>query len=139
MKIKKILMVDDDPFIRKVGEMALNKVGGWEVTLAGSGDEALRLAATDAPDVILLDVMMPNMDGPSTLKKLRQVVMLQSIPVIFITAKVQLHEMEQYLSMDAQGVVSKPFDPITLPQEIENIVENARRYGRMADVAASSF
>lgn len=133
--IKKIMMVDDDPYIRRLGEISLSKVGGWEVALARSGAEAVEKAAKEKPDVILLDVMMPNMDGPSTLQRLRQVEGLQNTPVIFITAKVQTHEIERYLLMDAQGVVSKPFDPMMLPNEIRRIVCGTTDPGNVSTLA----
>jgi CheY-like chemotaxis protein len=123
MPISKVLMIDDEPDIRQVGQMSLKAVGKWQVVLAKSGPEGVELAAKEKPDVILLDVMMPGTDGPTTLSHLRAQDSTRAIPVIFMTAKVQKHEVEQYLQLGAVGVISKPFDPMTLPKEIRKIVE----------------
>jgi CheY-like chemotaxis protein len=124
--IAKVLMVDDEPDIRRIGQMSLRAVGKWEVALAASGAEALVLVAAAAlggrPDVILLDVMMPGMDGPATLAALRSDEATAAIPVIFMTAKVQQHEVERYLALGAAGVIKKPFDPMTLPDQVRRIV-----------------
>ena len=123
MPIAKILMVDDEPDIRRIGQMSLKAVGKWAVVLASSGAEALELAEAEKPDAILLDVMMPGMDGPETLNQLRARPSTASIPVIFMTAKVQKHEVERYLSLGAAGVINKPFDPMTLPDQVRRIVD----------------
>jgi CheY-like chemotaxis protein len=125
MNIKKVLMVEDEPHIRRIGELSLRGVGKWEVVLASSGAEGIERATVEQPDVILLDVMMPGMDGPTTLAELRAQPNTAMIPVIFITAKVEKHEIERYLSLGASGVISKPFDPMALPREIMQIVERA--------------
>ncbi len=91
--IEKVLMVDDEPHVRRVAELSLARVGGWTVTLAASGPEALAAAARERPDLILLDVMMPGMDGLSTLSALQASVALASIPVVFMTAKAQEREI----------------------------------------------
>jgi CheY-like chemotaxis protein len=122
VQIKKILLIDDNPNIRTVAQIGLEDVGGWQVLLAASGPEGLSLAASDLPDAILLDVMMPGMDGPTTLSKLREVPALAKIPVIFLTAKAQKEEVAHYLSLGALGVITKPFDPLTLPKEIMALV-----------------
>ena len=90
--------------------------------MASSGLDALVLLQNERPDLILLDVMMPQLDGPSTLMRLKQTPETANIPVIFMTAKVQRQEIEQYLQMGVCGVISKPFDPIQLPQEIIKII-----------------
>ncbi len=122
--IKTVLLVDDDPSIRKIGLLSLSRVGQWSVTLAASGLQALDLVSNFKPDVILLDVMMPNMDGPTTLKRLMEKDSIAGTPIIFITAKVQKHEISGYCDMGAAGVISKPFDPMKLPIEIQNIVDS---------------
>ena len=122
LEIKKVLLVDDEPDIRTIGQMSLQMVGKWEVLLAASGVEALVVLQTERPDLILLDVMMPALDGPSTLAKLKQLPETANIPVIFMTAKVQRQEIEHYLKLGVCGVISKPFDPIQLPQEILKII-----------------
>ena len=126
MQIRKILLVDDDDDIRMVGSLTLQEVGGWEVVEASSGSEALELAAAEELDLILLDVMMPEMDGPATFAKLRASPATASVPVIFLTAKVQRHEVERYQMLGAAGIVPKPFDPMTLPDQIRSIVAATR-------------
>jgi CheY-like chemotaxis protein len=125
MDLQTILLVDDEPDIRKIGQLALTAVGKWKAVLAASGAEALTKAAAEHPDLILLDVMMPDMDGPTTLGKLRAGGATSSIPIIFMTAKVQKAEVERYLKLGAVGVIAKPFDPMTLPEEIRRIVQAA--------------
>lgn len=125
MVITRVLMIDDEPHIRRIGELSLKSVGKWQVRLASSGAEGIEMATAERPDVILLDVMMPGMDGPTTLTKLRESPTTASIPVIFMTAKVQKHEVERYVRIGAAGVISKPFDPMALPDEIRRICEGA--------------
>jgi CheY-like chemotaxis protein len=121
--IRTVLIVDDDEDIRLVSELSATRVGKWDAILAATGEEALERARSEQPDVILLDVMMPGMDGPATLAKLRAEPTTADIPVIFLTAKVQKHEVEGYLALGATGVILKPFDVMTLPDEIRRIVE----------------
>ncbi|MBX9689051.1 MAG: response regulator, partial [Candidatus Obscuribacterales bacterium] len=122
MTIERVLLVDDDPRIRKIAQISLEGVGGWKVHLVASGFEAIETAVKEKPDVILLDVMMPEMDGPTTLSKIREIKEIANIPVIFFTAKVQKQELDSYLALGAAGIISKPFDPMKLPSEIEEIV-----------------
>jgi CheY-like chemotaxis protein len=119
--MNRVLHVEDEPDIQEVARMALEDVGGMTVGLAGSGREALSKAQSFAPDLILMDVMMPGMDGPSTLLELRKCPATASIPVIFMTAKVQSHEVERYRAMGAMDVIAKPFDPMTLSDQIRQI------------------
>ena len=123
MNVEKIMLVDDESDIRRIGELSLSRVGGWQVTLASSGQEALEKVSGSNPDLILLDVMMPGMDGPQTMARLRAEVDTRDIPIIFITAKVQRKEVERYLALGAVGVIAKPFDPMTLPNEVKRIAE----------------
>lgn len=123
MTIERVLLVDDDPRIRKIAQISLEGVGKWKVTLVSSGFEAIDAAVKEHPDVILLDVMMPEMDGPTTLAKIREIAEIASIPVIFFTAKVQKQELDSYLALGAAGIISKPFDPMKLPTEIQEIVD----------------
>jgi two-component system, OmpR family, response regulator len=122
--ITKVLLVDDEPHIRRIGELSLKGVGKWVVVLASSGSDALTLAEKEKPDLILLDVMMPGMDGPATLQQLRASESTTRIPVIFMTAKVQKHEVDKYLAGGAVGVIPKPFDPMSLPSLILQILSN---------------
>jgi len=124
--IEKVLMIDDEPDIRRIGEMSLSAVGKLKVLLASSGAEGIELARREKPDVILLDVMMPGLDGPATLQRLRADAETAKIPVIFMTAKVQRAEVERYLDLGAQGVVPKPFDPLTLAARVRELVEKPR-------------
>jgi CheY-like chemotaxis protein len=123
--IAKVLIVDDEEDIRFISQIAARDLGQWEVILAGSGEEALALAERERPDVILLDVMMPGMDGIATLAKLRADPATAEIPVIFLTAKVQKPELEHYRDLGAVGTICKPFDVMELPNEVRRIVEGA--------------
>ncbi|MBI4672896.1 MAG: response regulator [Chloroflexi bacterium] len=119
--LQRILLVEDDPDIQAVGQLALEAVGGFTVQLCSSGNAALEQAPTFAPDLILLDVMMPGMDGMTTFTALRQNPLTATVPVIFMTAKVQVHEVAHYKELGALGVISKPFDPMTLSNLILEI------------------
>ena len=122
LAIETVLLVDDEPDIRRIAQISLEAVGLWKALVAESGALALSLAAAGRPDVILLDVMMPGMDGPTTLVRLRGDAATAAIPVIFMTANAQRHEIDRYLRMGAAGVITKPFDPMTLPEQIEEIL-----------------
>lgn len=117
-ELKRILYVEDDPDIQMVAQMALEVVGSFTLRTCSSGQEAIQAAADFAPDLILLDVMMPHMDGPSTLAQLRQLPATATTPVIFMTAKVQAAEVTYYKSLGAVGVIAKPFDPMALAQQV---------------------
>lgn len=122
MEPRKVLVVDDDDDIRAVAKVALEVVGGWQVSTAPNGDEAGRMAISDQPDVVLLDVMMPALDGPSTAALLRADPATKDVPVIFLTAKIPLTD-DQLSSVDnLVGVISKPFDPMSLATEITRLV-----------------
>ena len=116
-----ILMVEDEADIQTIAKLALESVGGFTVEICSSGLEAIQTAPTVAPDLILLDVMMPGMDGLETFKALREIPELADTPVIFMTAKVQSYEIAQYIEMGALDVVSKPFDTMTLSGTITSI------------------
>ncbi len=120
----KILYVEDDPDIQTIGCMALSDIGGLAVQPCSSGREALALVTTFMPDLLLLDVMMPEMDGPALLKELRKLPALAEVPAIFMTARVQPAEVQHYLSLGAIKVVSKPFDPLSLAEELRQAVAN---------------
>ena len=122
MKIRKILLVDDDRNIQMIAQMGLEDRPDWAVVVASSGPEALDKFEAEKPDLILLDMMMPGMDGKTTFSKLQERSNGSPVPVIFMTAKVQSHELQSYLELGAAGVISKPFDPMTLSQEICAIV-----------------
>ena len=120
MELKKILIVDDDAGIRRIAELSLTKVGKLDVTLAKSGAEALEMVKSQRPDLILLDVMMPGMDGPSTFLELRRGRETADIPVILLTAKVQGADQKRFASLGVSGVLFKPFDPMTLAQQMSD-------------------
>jgi two-component system OmpR family response regulator len=117
----RILYVEDEPDIRAVAQMALEAVGGFTVIACASGQEALSAAPDARADLLLLDVMMPGMDGPSTLNALRAIPAIAHTPVIFMTAKVQAAEVALYKGLGALEVIPKPFDPMELSGQIERI------------------
>jgi two-component system OmpR family response regulator len=116
--LDKILYVEDDPDIQAIAVMVLDAISGFTLEACSSGNEALSKAVAFNPDLILLDVMMPGMDGPETLHALRKLPELANTPVVFMTAKVQPQEVSGYLDLGAVGVIAKPFDPMTLADEI---------------------
>jgi len=118
-KLQRILYVEDEPDIRAVAKLALEIVGGFTVKICSSGEEALREVEAFAPDMILLDVMMPGMDGPTTLAKLRQLPALDPVPIAFMTAKVQPQEVAHFKLLGALDVIPKPFDTMTLSNQIQ--------------------
>jgi len=125
-ELKRIYYVEDEPDIQAVAQLALEAIGGFSVGIASSGQEALDKAAAFAPDLILLDVMMPGMDGPTTLKKLRDIPALAQTPIIFMTAKVQPQEVAEYQSLGAIDVIAKPFDPMSLADTVRQKWTTAR-------------
>jgi two-component system alkaline phosphatase synthesis response regulator PhoP len=115
---RRLLLVDDDDGVRFVARSALERVGGWTVTAVSSGAEAISAAVTAPPDAILLDVMMPGLDGPSTLARLRENPATAGIPVIFLTAKARSSQHDTLLELGATGVLVKPFDPMQLSNQV---------------------
>ena len=118
----KVLIIDDDEDIRSIVRLSLSRLGGMEVAEAARGPEGVRKAQDGKPDVILLDVMMPSMDGSATLAALRSQSATAAIPVIFLTAKVMRPEIERLMALGAAGVLTKPFDPRTLPADVRALV-----------------
>lgn len=117
-ELRRILFVEDEPDIREIVRLTLELVGGFEVQACATGNEALQRLQNFIPDFILLDVMMPDMDGPATLVALRALPGMQTLPVAFVTAKAQPAEIAQLRALGATGVIAKPFDPITLPEQV---------------------
>lgn len=115
---KRVLVVDDEDDIREVAQVSLEMVGGWDVIAASSAAEALQKAVSEAPDAILLDVMMPEMDGPTLFGHLRANEATRHIPVILLTARVQAADRRRFAELGVAGVIAKPFDPMTLPTEV---------------------
>jgi CheY-like chemotaxis protein len=118
MTAKRVLVIDDEADIRAVAEIALQALGGWEVLLASSGAEGLSKAVSEQPDAILLDVMMPVMDGVATLRALQTEPATQAIPVILMTAKAQASEQRRFAELGVAAVITKPFKATTLANQI---------------------
>ena len=121
----KLLYVEDEADIREVAEFALEDEG-FDIIFCESGEKALEKAGDFQPEVILLDVMMPGMDGTTTLLNLRKLPGLENTPVIFLTAKVQPHEINDLIELGAIDVISKPFDPMTLAEQIHQSLSRKR-------------
>ena len=128
-ELNKILYIEDEPDIQTVAQLALENVGGFTLEVCGSGQSALDVAESFAPDLILSDVMMPGMDGPETIQELRKIPSLSKIPVMFMTAKVQSEEIKELLSYGALGVIPKPFDPMNLATKVLELWESNHTIG----------
>jgi CheY-like chemotaxis protein len=126
MSTFRILHVDDEPDIREIVGMSLGLNAEFEVRACASGPEAITTAAEWVPYLILLDVMMPGMDGPTTLTHLRKDARTAKIPVLFMTARAQAREVQQFIALGAQGVISKPFDPMTLAFSVRSHLQSIR-------------
>ena len=126
-RITKVLLIDDDPDIRQIARLSLERLGGLRVACAASGREGVAMLADELPDVILLDVTMPEMDGPETLAALRRCPKGESVPVFFLTAASRPADMQRLLALGAAGILHKPFDPVLLPDEIRRIVGDLDR------------
>jgi CheY-like chemotaxis protein len=124
--LTRILYVEDDADIRTVASFSLETVGGFVLAVCASGKEALAQATAFAPQLLLLDVMMPGMDGLETLAALREMPETAATPAVFMTAKVQQQEVARFLTLGAVDVISKPFDPMTLSDEIRAIWDRIR-------------
>ena len=120
-ELKRILYVEDEPDIQAVARIALQHVGGFILEICTSGHEALLRGPLFKPDLFLLDVMMPGMDGVTTLRELRKLPGLETIPAMFMTAKVQPAEVAQLRKQGAIDVIPKPFDPMTLSENIRSL------------------
>jgi CheY-like chemotaxis protein len=112
------MIIDDDPSIREVAALALSAVGGHQVDTARDGTEGIEIARRTRPDAILLDVMMPTSDGPTVLARMRSIEPLRDVPVVFLTAKVGAHDISQLDGLGAVAVITKPFDPLRLAQQL---------------------
>lgn len=122
MAVRRVLVVDDDESIREVAEVALGIVADWDVRSADSGERALQEAKRAPLDAVLLDVMMPGMDGPTTLAHLRADPGTRDLPVILLTAKLRPGERRELDDLDVAGVIGKPFDPMTLADKVSEIL-----------------
>ena len=121
-RVRRILLVDDDDSVREVARASLELVGGYQVATASSGEECLELSSASPPDAILLDVMMPGLDGPSTFARLRDQPQTAHVPVVFLTAKSQEADQRRLRALGVAGVIPKPFDPVKLAGELAQIV-----------------
>ena len=122
MDVPTVLVVDDDDSVREVTGMSLEIVAGWQVLQANGGRAALELARRHHPDAVLLDVMMPEMDGPATLRELRADPATSDIPVVLLTAKAMAGERAELAELAVQGVLAKPFDPMRLHVELARLL-----------------
>ena len=120
-ELKRILYAEDEPDIQAVAIIALETVGSFELKVCNNGEEALANAVSYAPDLLLFDVMMPGMDGPTAFKAIRKLPEMANTPAIFMTAKVQPTEVAEYKELGAIDVIAKPFDPMTLAEQINTI------------------
>lgn len=118
----KVLIIDDEDDIREVAALSLESVAGWEVVTASSGSQGLARAVEHRPDAILLDVMMPGMDGPTTFRELRKNPATAKIPVLLLTAKVQSSDQRRFADLGVEAVLFKPFDPLTLSDQIAGVL-----------------
>ena len=125
--LKKVLCVEDEADIRTVAELALAAVGGFTVLPCSSGAEAIEKATAFKPDIMLLDVMMPGMDGPDTLTALRALPGMATVPAVFLTAKALPSEVARYRKLGALDVIAKPFDPMTLADQVRRIWDRRDR------------
>ena len=122
MTVPTILVVDDDDSIREITQLSLEMVAGWQVVAADGGAAALDLAREHQPDAVLLDVMMPDVDGITTFRKLRGEESTKHIPVVLLTAKMQVGERQLWDELDVAGVIAKPFDPMTLAAQVAELL-----------------
>jgi two-component system, OmpR family, response regulator len=121
--LEKILYAEDEPDIQEVASLALETVGGFNIKICGTGKEAVDIASDFKPDLLLFDVMMPTMDGPTAFEEIRKIPGMESIPVIFMTAKVQPQEIANYKALGALDVIPKPFDPMSLADAVRTCWE----------------
>ena len=117
-----LLLIDDDDDIREIAQLSLELGAGWTVLTAASGAEGIDVAREKQPDAILLDVMMPSLDGPATLARLRDDERTAGIPVVFLTAKARPSERDRLAGLDVAGVLAKPFDPMTLAEQLRSVL-----------------
>ncbi len=122
MSPKRVLVIDDEDGVRDIIQITLEVVAGWQVFTAPGGEEGLAIAQVQQPDAILLDVMMPRMDGLTTFKHLQAIPQTQQIPTIFLTAKARISEQQQFAELGAAGVITKPFEASHLVEEIQQLL-----------------
>ena len=123
---RRVMCVEDDADIRMILEFSLQRLGGYELCLCASGQEAIDRVAVFSPDLVLLDVMMPGLSGPQNLELLRKQPAMSGVPVVFLTAKAMLNEVEDLLQHGATGIIVKPFDPVKLPENVQFYWQHGR-------------
>ena len=121
--LQHILYVDDEPELGAIAQLALEQIGGYRVTLCQNGTEALAAVAENRPQLALLDVLMPDMDGPQLLAELRATPQGAELPVIFLTGRADDQSLRQYQALGALGTIAKPFDPMTLSEHVQTLWE----------------
>jgi CheY-like chemotaxis protein len=120
--MRRILIIDDEDDIREVAALSLEATAGWQIFTASSGLEGISMASTEQPDAILMDVMMPGVDGPATFRRMQEDSTVAHIPVLLLTAKVQGVDQRRFASLGVTGILFKPFDPLTLAQQISEML-----------------
>jgi CheY-like chemotaxis protein len=120
--MRRVLIIDDEEDIREVAALSLEATAGWNVYTAASGSQGIEVARTQRPDAILMDVMMPGVDGPSTFREMQQIAEIKDIPVLLLTAKVQGVDKRRFADLGVAGVLFKPFDPMTLAEQISEVL-----------------
>jgi CheY-like chemotaxis protein len=118
--MRRILIIDDEDDIREVAALSLEAIAGWHIFTASSGAEGMTIAAAEQPDAIIMDVMMPEVDGPTTFGLMQQNPAISKIPVLLLTAKVQGVDQRRFANLGVAGVLFKPFDPLTLSRQISD-------------------
>ena len=123
---RRLLLVDDEDAIREIARISLERIGGWEVLAAASGADAVEAVQRKGTiDAVLLDVMMPGLDGPSTMQALRDGPLADEVPFVFLTAKLQSTDRQRLDALGAAGVIAKPFDPMQLPVQVSALWDEA--------------
>jgi CheY-like chemotaxis protein len=120
--MRRILIIDDEDDIREVAALSLEATAGWNILTANSGISGIEIAIAEQPDAILMDVMMPGVDGPTTFSNMQQIPAVAHIPVLLLTAKVQGVDQRRFAGLGLAGILFKPFDPLTLAQQISDVL-----------------
>jgi CheY-like chemotaxis protein len=120
--MRRILIIDDEDDIREVAALSLEATAGWQVLTASSGAKGIEIAIAEQPDAILMDVMMPGVDGPTTFRNMQQIPDIAHIPVLLLTAKVQGVDQRRFANLGVTAILFKPFDPLTLAEQIAEVL-----------------
>jgi CheY-like chemotaxis protein len=120
--MRRILIIDDEDDIREVAALSLEATAGWHILTANSGASGIEIAVAEQPDAILMDVMMPGVDGPTTFRKMQQNPAITHIPVLLLTAKVQGVDQRRFAGLGVAAILFKPFDPLTLAEQISDVL-----------------